>query len=252
MFHKAVSSYIIFILAFSALAAPLVNCPDCNTPVSSRAVFCPSCGCPGEAIAEEAANNSTKDNAKTPDRLIKIAADERVGFAFPVEMADGLFAVAPLEFLLSAESVSLSFTSTNASIAYLTPEVAVNAPLVRFPITQTNLAYWCAAPLDSPGTANLNYSIVTGLSFSREATALSVAETSASTNLISLYTSAMGSRFAQRLDPAQKWLCIQPKVFREHGRIFEKLINGEKETPPSTWSHPIFEALLKRQPTKEK
>lgn len=251
MFQKAVSFCIVFTLAFSALSASLVNCPDCNKLVSSRAIFCPSCGCPGEAIAE-ATNNLVRDDTKTPERLIKVKADDRTGFAFPVEMADGLFAVAPLEFLLSADSVSLSFTSTNAAIAYLMPEVAVNAPLVRFPISQTNLAYWCAAPLESPGTANLNYSTVTGLSFSREATALSVAETSASTNLVSLYTSTLGSRFAERLDPAQRWQRIQPKAFREHGRIFEKLIKGEKETPPPTWSHPVFEALLKREPTKER
>jgi len=251
MFQKAVSFCIIFILAVSALAASLINCPDCTKSVSSRAVFCPSCGCPGDAIAE-AAKNLVRDNSKTLDRLIKIETDGRIGFAFPVEMADGLFAVAPLECLLSAVSVTLSFTSTNTPIAYLMPEVAVNAPLVRFPISSTNLAYWCVASLESTGSANLNYSTVTGLSFSRETTALSVAETSAATNLVSLYTSAMGNRFAQRIDPAQKWLSIQPKAFREHGRIFEKLIKGEKETPPSTWSHPIFDALLKREQTKEK
>ena len=251
MLRKAISFCIISILTVSAWSAELVNCPDCSKPVSSRAVFCPSCGCPGEAIAE-AADNSARDNVKTPDRLIKIESDGRAGFAFPVEMADGLFAVAPLEFLLSADSVSLSFISTNTPIAYLMPEVAVNAPLVRFPITETNLAYWCAAPLESPGTATLDYSTVTGLSFSHEATARSLAEISASTNLVSLYTSALGSRFAQRLDPAQKWQRIQPKAFREHGRIFDKLIKGEKETPPSTWSHPVFEALLKREQTKEK
>ena len=167
-------------------------------------------------------------------------------------MADGLFAVAPLEFLLTTDSVSLSFTTTNTPIAYLMPEVAVNVPLVRFPITNTNLAFWCVAPINSPATSYLNYSKVTELSFSHETTALSLAEISASTNLVSLYTSAWGSRFAQRLDPAQKWQRIQPKAFREHGRIFDKLSKGQKETPPAIWSHPVFEALLKRGQTKEK
>ena len=52
-----------WILAIAALlgagvsleAAPLVACPDCGGKVSVRAVFCPHCGAPGEAIAEVAA-----------------------------------------------------------------------------------------------------------------------------------------------------------------------------------------------------
>ena len=41
--------------------AKLTQCPDCSGKVSKRAVMCPHCGCPGEAIwkavriAEEAA-----------------------------------------------------------------------------------------------------------------------------------------------------------------------------------------------------
>ena len=251
MLQKAVSFCITTILAVSAWSASLVHCPDCSKPVSSRAVFCPSCGCPGEVIAE-AATNSVLDSVKAPDRLIKIEADGRAGFALPVEMADGLFAVAPLEFLLSADSVTLTFVSTNASIVYAMPEVAVDAPLVRFPVTETNFAYWCAAPLDSQATANLDYSAVTGISFGREATSRSLAAVSAATNLVSLFTTAQGRRTAQRLNPDQKWQQIQPKIFREQSRVFEKLMRGEEAPPPEKWCHPIFEALLKRTQAKEK
>ena len=31
-------------------AAPLATCPDCGRQVSARALMCPGCGCPGEAI----------------------------------------------------------------------------------------------------------------------------------------------------------------------------------------------------------
>jgi hypothetical protein len=247
---KKTISFCFAMLTVTVLAASLINCPDCSKPVSSRAVFCPSCGCPGDAIAE-AAKKMMQKNSKTPDGLLKVVTGERTGFALPVEMTDGLFAVAPLEFLLTADSLSLSLTSTNVPVAYFMPEVAVNAPLVRFPITETNLTYWCAAPLESQGEISLNYSTVNGITFSHEATALSVASFSASTNIVSVYTSATGSRFAQRLDPTQKWQRIQPKTFREHGRIFEKMMKGETATPPATWSHPIFEALLKREQTKE-
>ena len=234
-----------------ASAGNLVPCPDCRKSVSPRAIFCPSCGCPGEAIAA-AATNSVDDNVKAPDRLIKIEADGRSGFAFPVEMADGLFAVAPLEFLLSADSVALSFLSTNAPIVYAMPEVALDVPLVRFPVTETNLAYWCAAPLASQGTANLDFSTVTGITFAREVTPRSLAAVSAATNLVSLFITASGSRTAQRLNPEQKWKKIQPKIFREQSRVFEKRIRGEEAPLPEMWCHPIFEALLKRNQAKEK
>ncbi|MFA7171835.1 MAG: hypothetical protein WC340_00220 [Kiritimatiellia bacterium] len=123
MLQKTISFCIIFLLALAAWSAALVNCPDCSKPVSSRAVFCPSCGCPGEAIAE-AAENSTKENIKTPDNLLKIESDGRTGFAFPVEYNAGTDPNAPDLF---ANSIASSFAFTaNLSPIYAGPSAPEN------------------------------------------------------------------------------------------------------------------------------
>ncbi|MBC2605923.1 hypothetical protein [Pelagicoccus albus] len=36
---------------------PLINCPDCDREISSRAPACPHCGCPGEDRDSEASSN---------------------------------------------------------------------------------------------------------------------------------------------------------------------------------------------------
>lgn len=247
---------IIMLIAFLCLpivlwADSLIPCPDCTAPVSPRAVFCPSCGCPGEAIAE-CARNLQGEQPRAQDQLLRLDTDGQAAFAFPVEMADGFFAVAPLAPLLSAESLTLSFLSTNAIIAYTMPEVAVDAPLVRFPITETNLFFWCVAPQQSIPAATLDYSETAGFSFSRESTAHTLADVSAATNLISIYVESAGRRFPQRITDTIKWQRIQPKIFREQSRLFLQILRGENTTPPDKWCHPVFDALLQSNQTQEK
>lgn len=229
----------------------VVPCPDCKKSVSPRALFCPSCGCPGEIIAAEAAAEKPAKNA-APDRLLRVVADERRGLALPVQMADGLYALAPLDLLLATESLTLTFCSTNAPIIYAMPQVASDLPLVRFPITETNLSFWCVAPPDAKPTATLDYTTAFGPSYGVETTARTIASLSAATNLISLIDSVSGKRTAHAIGDAQNWAPIQPKLFREQSRVFEKLMRGENATVPDTWCHPIFEALLKHKQAQEK
>lgn len=237
-------------LCFSALALPLTPCPDCEKSVSPRACFCPFCGCPGDAIAASV-RPVDQEVARAPDRLIRIDTDTKHGFAIPVEMADGLFAIASLDFLLGAETLTLSFVFTNTPIAYAMPEVAVDTPLVRFPLTETNLAYWCAAPRESSVATYVGNSTVSGLSFDVEPTVRSIAAASSATNLVAFFVDQPHGRELERFHDALLWQRIQPKVFREQAHIFEKMRRGEAAIAPQPWCHPIFDALLKRASVKE-
>lgn len=130
-----------------AVAAPLIDCPDCGGSVSSRAVMCPHCGAPAEAIAEAvAALEAKKEEApKEPDNVLVAKINSRECYALPVAMKDGAFAVLPADALVGLETLELFFASTNLPVAYGTPSVAQGAPLVRLPISETNLTFHAIA-----------------------------------------------------------------------------------------------------------
>ena len=138
---------VFLVFAFAAaplLAAPLAECPDCGGAVSPRAVMCPHCGAPGEAIAEAVAARAAAEEAeetKEPDGVLVAKVNGRECYALPVAMKDGAFAVLPADALEGLETLELFFASTNLPVAYGTPSVAQGAPLVRFPLSETNLAF---------------------------------------------------------------------------------------------------------------
>ena len=137
-------------LVFAAaplMAAPLVECPDCGGAVSSRAVMCPHCGAPAEAIAEAVAALAEKEEEapKAPDDVLVAKVNGRACYALPVAMKDGSFAVLPASALAGLETLELFFASTNAPVAYGTPSVAQGAPLVRLPLAETNLSFHAVA-----------------------------------------------------------------------------------------------------------
>ena len=68
-------------------------------------------------------------------------------------MKDGAFAVLPASALDGLETLELFFASTNAPVAYGTPSVAQGAPLVRLPITETNLTFHAIAAKTDEGFA---------------------------------------------------------------------------------------------------
>ena len=136
-------------------AVPLVDCPDCGGRVSSRAVMCPHCGAPAEAIAEAVAALEAEKEVpqKTPDNVLVAKVNGRECYALPVAMKDGAFAVLPASALDGLETLELFFASTNAPVAYGTPSVAQGAPLVRLPITETNLTFHAIAAKADEGFA---------------------------------------------------------------------------------------------------
>ena len=96
-----------FAIALTALASlgtiQLIPCPDCGRDVSRRALMCPNCGLKGE-------------------------------------VSDGKFAVLPLDPVLGAAKLKVS--KQGREVGWLVPELAVDAPIVRLRIAETNLVYW--------------------------------------------------------------------------------------------------------------
>ena len=144
MWHKMKLVAHVTFLALVPLMARgggLMPCPDCGREVSKRALMCPNCGLKGEVIAQVAKELETKPKPKIPDSWVRADFGGEVCRAMPVTLADGKFVVLPLEKTFGMETLLFTYASTNTTIAYGVPEVALDQPLIRFPISATNLLF---------------------------------------------------------------------------------------------------------------
>lgn len=195
-------------------AASLVSCPDCSGLVSSRAVMCPRCGCPGEAIAVAGKDAS---RALTGAQL-EAVCDGVDSVALPMCMDGQVFAVLPLEHVLGCGKIKLGLHGRD--IEWLTAELSVEAPVVRFRLAETNLHCWAEGrgpvfegkKLESMGCE------VSG-----------VRSPMISTN----------AHLVTRL----RWDVLQPKQMRNHGLQLLRLLKGESHDPLPMRTHPYFKRL---------
>lgn len=181
----------------------LMLCPDCGKEVSKRAMMCPACGCEGAIIKAVAKELESKPKPKIPDRVVRANIGREVYDALPVKMTDGLFVVLPLEKVLDIETLEFSFVSTNATINYSIPEVAIDQPIIRFPITETNLLF---------ATAETNV------------------------------CSELATPVEVKLSSASGWQEIQPRALKNHGKTLLRIKAGEDvKLPPK--AHPFYKTL---------
>jgi len=197
---------VLIALGAHAVVPRLIHCPDCGHSVSHRAFMCPQCGCRAEAIEQAAKEIESKPKPRIPDRIVRANFGREVCDALPVKMTDGSFVVLPLEKVLDIETLEFSFVSTNATVSYSIPEVAIDQPIIRFPITETNLLF-----------------------------------ATAETNICS----ELAAHKAVKLSSASGWLQIQPKALKNHGKILLKIKAGETaKLPPK--AHPYYKQLADR------
>ena len=186
-----------------AEGAPLMPCPDCGHEVSKRALMCPNCGLKGEIIEQAAKELAERIKPKEPDRWVIADFGKETCRALPVKMSDGSFIVLPLEKTFGLETLIFTYASTNIAIGYGVPEVALDRPLVRFPITATNLTF---------ATADTNI------------------------------CSELVQPNAVKMDDAVGWQAIQPMALKNHGKILLRIKVGEDaHLPPK--AHPYYRQL---------
>ena len=182
---------------------PLMLCPDCGREVSKRALMCPNCGLKGEIIEQAAKEQEERIKPKEPDRCVFADFGKEICRALPVKMSDGSFIVLPIEKTFGLETLIFTYASTNTAIGYGVPEVALDRPLVRFPITVTNLTF-----------------------------------AAADTNICSELVKSN----AVKVDDATVWQTVQPMALKNHGRILLRIKAGEDaHLPPK--AHPYYRQL---------
>jgi len=133
---------VIFIaLLCSATFAGLISCPDCGAQVSDRAVMCPACGCPGEAILV-AVQSKQMNRVELPffcHSLVRVTSDQNVGVGVCIEDSERLYVLTAQNLLAGAQSLVLEKILDSQPIAYTSIELASDRNLVRLAVNATNL-----------------------------------------------------------------------------------------------------------------
>ena len=201
------------VICAAPLIASLIPCPDCEKMVSRRAWMCPNCGCKGDVIAEVAKTIPEQ----TCGDILDIDSDGTKSYALPVEFDGRLFAVLPLDPVLGTSKLSLSHKGKQ--IEWSVPELAVDAPIVRLQIADTNLTYWTTG-----GTLRFN------------GTRIKV-----SGNEVSAIISPCVATNAF-LIAGRRWEVLQPKQMKVHGRHVRNMLKGEPYDLPQR-THAYFKMI---------
>ena len=179
--------------------------------------MCPNCGLKGEVIAEAA---KAIPEVAAGD-VLDVDCGTCAAHALPVEMSDGKYAVLPLGPVLGAAKVKVS--NKGREVGWMVPELAVDAPIVRLRIAETNLVCW------SVGGEFIFDGQVAKV---RGNEVGAVVSPSISTNAFDI--------------SGREWQVLQPKQMTGHGRQVLKMLKGEPYDLPER-SHPYFKLLEKQR-----
>ncbi len=206
---SAVAALVGLVLSWVGFAAGenLMECPDCGAKVSKRALMCPTCGCKGSIIEEEAKKLEEAKKPKEPDKVVRVKVNSVEKMGRPVQMGERNYVVLPFEDVMDVETLVMGFVSTNLMIRYGVPEVALNAPVVRFEIEETNLVF--AADI-----GDLKSSL-------NEGAALSVGAIAG-------------------------WEKVQPRDLKAWGKILMRLRAGKSAAELPRNAHPFYRQLADR------
>jgi hypothetical protein len=209
-----------FLTLFSIAQAGLIPCPDCNKQVSDRALMCPSCGCPLEALRVAAQSNKTV-RAELPffcHSLVRVSSDQGEGVGVCIEAQSKLYVLISQSLLAGAQSLSLVKVLDNQSVSYTAIELASDRALARLAISATNLY---PVPVTDENNASLALvHVVTNNSVMLVQTAeipnrlpLGTPLLDSSTNLVMVVTSENG-KHADTVASVTNWVTVQPLAFR--------------------------------------
>lgn len=214
----------LLLIPFLALlnAAGLIDCPDCKKPVSSRAVHCPNCGCPGYAIAEEALRIA---EMRRPKPVLHVITPSKEGLAIATTMRKQNFVVMDEELLGRLDSLTIMLHDRSANLDYQGMEIALDQPLARFQISSDKVAF---LP-DSEGKGEMGIGSVTKYILENAKSAVNsttgaIAKLDLRGRLVEIRTKSQG--FVP-CDSTLEWVPVRPSEYRSQAVFLKKLEVGE-------------------------
>ncbi len=128
----------------------LIKCPDCEARVSRRAVMCPHCGCPGEAIHEAV---RLEEELTRPKTIVRVVNDRDGGFGVVIKDKAETYAVFDIFLLAGSNKLELRDLRKGLSVAYTGIEIALGEGLIRLKVREKSLAVRGLAPKGQEATA---------------------------------------------------------------------------------------------------
>lgn len=250
---------ILIFVCLPVFAVNLVPCPDCEQQVSPRALLCPHCGCPGQAIKDAVAE---REAANRPPPIYPVAvfkAGVQEGVAVAYTDGETRYLLLNAYPLMGAASLEITPVATNTSIPYHTMQVAADAPLVRFQTTATNLVFLRRARLRAGRVDDPAWLHSDGRTAPRKASegppASVAALVDAQTNLVAVIAHAFdGSPIHVPL--SMTWVDIAPGQFRNqtasllaaHQAVVQKELTPEmiEQMKKTKWATPFFERTAEK------
>lgn len=219
----------------------LIACPDCQQDVSRRALACPHCGCPGEAIAAAVREARAAEVAARPRPIVQITTDAGTGHGVIVAEGDAAHVLFDAALLTGAQSLSLTTISKAEPVSYSRLEVATDGPLARLTIPADAVARLpLAATSVGPAASGLS---VTGLIIPQTtpidaSAAPFVAHLDAHGAVIALAPSSKGDAFIP-VSRATRWTTVAPADYRAQIALLRRL----RQNPVAAVSSADREAL---------
>ncbi|MCE9615919.1 MAG: hypothetical protein K8T26_16735 [Lentisphaerae bacterium] len=246
--HRMVAFFTLAILACVAWATELIPCPDCEQPVSPRAVMCPRCGCPGDVITEAAALRSQTQEPAPSFPIVHAITERSRGFAIAYAEGDARFLVVDANLVADASSLEILPLGTNTPVAYQRMQVAKDAGLVRFETPETNLLFLARAATSSADAAGANWLMPDGgILAAAPGTTVpdgALASVDSSTNLVGILCRDSRETSLAPLPLDRTWLDVAPNAFRLQMGLLAK---AEEETATARISDETAKMLEETQ-----
>jgi hypothetical protein len=211
--------------------AGLIFCPDCGKQVSERAVMCPGCGCPGDAIRTAAQSNQTTQ-AELPSfshSLVRITSDQAAGVGVCIEANSQIYVLTTQSLLAGAQSLNLTRVLDGQSIPYTSIELANDSSLVRLSVNSTNLHPLAIRAADNADLALVHVATNNSVALRQTGsvnTRLPVGTPllDATTNVI-MIVGANDGKHADNVASVPSWVPVQPLAYRTQTTLLRLAAN---------------------------
>ncbi len=239
---RFIIQFIIFVcFILRSYAGDLIDCPDCGSPVSERAIMCPQCGCPASGILEAVELKHAAEKLQEPRFVVRVNADNTSGYAIVVAEDSKFYAIMDASLMDATESLSITLLATNKTVRYQQFQAANSSPLVRFVIKSTNVISVTIIEDIIPKVAKENYlwltpdiysdCIYTGkvtISDSLEVPDIGIeliALADSRTNIAALVCNDGGRRSLSMARGTSDWITVQLGDYRRQTKL---LVEAEK------------------------
>lgn len=227
----------------------LIACPDCSHEVSRRAVSCPSCGCPGSAIAQAV---RAEQVANRPLPVVNIQSDVGAGLGVVLSDAQTTYLLMSADLVAGASSLEVYTVGKKEPIPYTQLEIAADAPLVRLTTTSGSVSplVFTHDPLP-PTTGHL---LETGeiIPHTDGQGRTSIAHLNAENQLIALIISQNGKATPHAVSDATQWLTVPPADYRAQTSLLKSAIQSAGTRSLSTAERSQLEATAWLSPFLQK